>query len=375
MKRLKIYHLCFVVICGLFLAFAFTWHPYVSQATQTTAPELMVQMSEAYLPNSDLSDDYRCFLIDLGLEEDTFVTSFEILPEQQELVHHVILFMATPSNVPQAQALDRSEDGLGWTCFGDAGISGAGGSLAGALGTWVPGVSVSEFPAGTGKLVQAGTQVVMQIHYNLFGAANIQSDQSSVRLALGTPEQELAPIQGMTLIAPVEIRCPGPYPTDTSDLCHRQFATLQVQDSGGTANGLHRICGTSPNLYIERDIGFGDAQETQCDILVRQDGLALGASNHMHLRGKSLKIELNPDTPDARTLLTNQNWNFNQQEGIWFETPVQLSRGDILRLTCVFDNSSSIPGPDGNPIEPRYLIWGEGTTDEMCLGGINWIRQ
>ncbi len=374
MKRLRMDHLCFVVICGLILAFAIAWNPYESQAIQTFQPDLTVQMSEAYLPNDNLNDDYRCFLIDLGLEEDTFVTSFEILPDQQDLVHHVILFLATPNNVPQAQALDRSESGLGWTCFGGSGVEGAGGSLAGSLGTWVPGASAAEFPAGTGKLVRAGSQVVMQVHYNLNGANNIQPDQSSARLALGRPEEDLAPIQGMTLIAPVEIRCPGPYPTDTSDSCHRQFATLQVQDPR-TANSLHQICGTSPNLYIERDIGFGDAQDTQCDILVRQDGLALGASNHMHLRGKSLKIELNPDSPDAQTLLFNENWNFNQQQGIWFETPVELSRGDILRLTCVFDNSSAIPGPDGNPLEPRYLVWGEGTTDEMCLGGINWIRQ
>lgn len=373
MKRLPLYHLCFICICGLILTFAVAWSPY-TQATQSAQPDLVVQMSEAYLPNNNFSDDYRCFLIDLGLKEDTFVTSFEILPEQEDLVHHVILFLATPNNVPQAQSMDRTESGFGWTCFGDPGVDGAGGSLAGSLGTWVPGESGSEFPAGTGKLVQAGTQIIMQVHYNLFGTSSIQPDQSSVRLAFGRPEDNLSPIQGLTLAAPVEIRCPGPYLADTSNRCHREYATHQVQNPR-TANGLHQLCRTSPNLYIERDIGFGDAQDTQCDIFVRQDGLALGASNHMHLRGKSLKIELNPDTPDAQVLLFNENWNFNQQQGIWFEDPIELQRGDILRLTCVFDNSGPIPGPDGQPLEPRYLIWGEGTTDEMCLGGINWIRS
>ena len=58
-----------------------------------------------------------------------------------------------------------------------------------------------------------------------------------------------------------------------------------------------------------------------------------------------------------------------------FDEPVPLTPGDVLRVTCVYDNSGPIPGPDGRPLEPRYLVWGEGTTDEMCLGGVSWVRD
>jgi hypothetical protein len=40
---------------------------------------------------------------------------------------------------------------------------------------------------------------------------------------------------------------------------------------------------------------------------------------------------------------------------------VQAEAGDVLRVTCRHDTALR-RGP------PRYVLWGEGTTDEMCLG-------
>lgn len=341
---------------------------------QGDAPELWVTMPEPYMPNVALKDDYRCFLIDLGLESDVFVTRVEVVAQRRELVHHAILFMASPGEVAQAQGLDRGDSGPGWTCFGGAGTSGGGGTLAGALATWVPGVSQTVFPEGTGKRVRAGTQLVLQLHYNLFGATQVQADQSGVRLTLAPPDSSVRQLREILIFAPVEVRCPGPYPKDTTHPCHRQHALAQLQNPN-LANALHAACGTTPNQYIERDIGFGDAQDTSCDVIVRQAGQALGASNHMHLRGKSIKVELNPGTLGARVLLWNPNWNFNFQQGVWFEQPIPLTPGDVLRVTCVYDNSGPIPSPDGQPLAPRYLVWGEGTTDEMCLGGVTWVQD
>ncbi len=112
-----------------------------------------------------------------------------------------------------------------------------------------------------------------------------------------------------------------------------------------------------------------------CDRALRQSGLALGVSGHMHLRGQSLKIELNPGKPEARILLSIPRWDFNWQGEYWFKEPISMKAGETLRLTCVYDNSGPIPGPDQTPLEPRYLTWGEGTTDEMCLAGVIFIGQ
>src|SRR6185437_8236962 len=40
-----------------------------------------------------------------------------------------------------------------------------------------------------------------------------------------------------------------------------------------------------------------------------------------------------------------------------------------IRVTCRFDNSPGAqPIVKGQRLAPRYVLWGEGTTDEMCLG-------
>ena len=41
---------------------------------------------------------------------------------------------------------------------------------------------------------------------------------------------------------------------------------------------------------------------------------------------------------------------------------------DTIRVTCRFDNGRAAqPVVGGKQLVPRYVLWGEGTTDEMCL--------
>jgi hypothetical protein len=43
--------------------------------------------------------------------------------------------------------------------------------------------------------------------------------------------------------------------------------------------------------------------------------------------------------------------------------------GDRLRIECHWDNTlDNQPIVDGEPLQPVDLNWGEGTTDEMCVG-------
>jgi hypothetical protein len=41
---------------------------------------------------------------------------------------------------------------------------------------------------------------------------------------------------------------------------------------------------------------------------------------------------------------------------------VEANVGDALTVTCRFDPTRVKPY--------RYVLWGEGTTDEMCLGAL-----
>jgi hypothetical protein len=39
-------------------------------------------------------------------------------------------------------------------------------------------------------------------------------------------------------------------------------------------------------------------------------------------------------------------------------------------MQCVWDNSpANQPYVNGEQVQPRTVGWGEGTVDEMCLGG------
>ena len=320
-------------------------------------PDRIITLDPPYNPDSSRSDDYRCFLLDPRLERDNFVTGYRVNPEQATLVHHSLLFVVGPEAVAEAETLDRSEPGPGWTCFGGPGLRDSIGA-AGLLGFWVPGASGSDFPEGTGKLLETGSRIIMQLHYNLAGAQSNGTDASSLELFLADASTELTPIQELPLAAPVEILCPGAYPTDQADICNRDYA-LERSELRVLAEGIHIFCGTHPREYLARSGGDGSSQETSCDQQVFSDAMALGVTGHMHLRGQSVRVELQPGTPQSRVLLHIPDWDFDWQGMYWFQEPVPLERGDTVRLTCTYNNSEAVRGPDGSALPtPLYDLGG-----------------
>ena len=237
----------------------------------------------------------------------------------------------------------------------------------------MPGAGATEFPGGTGKLLEAGSRIIIQIHYNVAQAKDTEPDASRVELSLADPTAKLKPVHDVPLAAPVEILCPGPYPSSPNDPCNREYA-LERSELRVVSNGIHLLCGTRPKDFTSRDVGDGSSQENSCDLQVQEDGIALGVAGHMHLRGRSIEISLNSATLEARTLLHIPDWDFDWQGQYWFQEPIPLRAGETLRVTCIYDNSGPIPGPDGNPIQPRCMTLGEGTTDEMCLGAVSFIE-
>ena len=92
-----------------------------------------------------------------------------------------------------------------------------------------------------------------------------------------------------------------------------------------------------------------------------------GVAGHMHLLGRSIKIEVNPGTPQAKTILDIPVWDFDNQ-GSRPVRPVHLDPFDTVKVTCrhVQWLRDRLPAFEGQA--ERYVVWGEGTTDEMCLG-------
>jgi hypothetical protein len=323
---------------------------------------LKVSMPTAYKPSAPYgtgTDDYRCFVLDPHLKRDAFITGLNILPGQPAVVHHVILFRVPPESVEAAEAKDATDPGEGWTCFGGADLQGVGASLDDApwLGAWAPGGSEQVMAKDVGVPMEKGSRVIMQVHYNLLGGP--RPDISSAELRMAPGSKKLASLETMLMPAPVELPCrPG---HDQSPLCDRTTAVSDVQERfgdevGQTANYLHLLCG---------QVKAGPVQT--CDRKVQQPATIRAAAGHMHLLGRSVKIELNPGTPRARTVLDIPVWDFDNQ-GAKPVKPVKIGPRDTVRVTCRHDQTlrDLLPSFEGQP--ERYVVWGEGTTDEMCLG-------
>jgi hypothetical protein len=332
-----------------------------------------LSMAQPYTPKppAGSTDEYRCFLVDPHFATTSYIVGSEFLPENADVVHHAILFRVAPRDVATAQKLDRETPGDGWTCFGDAGIRNRDLGSSAWIGAWAPGGYERLSDRKIGYEMEPGTQIVMQVHYNLLatGGKATATDKSGVRLRVVDGPADIKPLRTSLLVAPVELPC---LPGETGELCDRERSVLDVwkrfgQEAGATVSGLNLICngGRTPQP--------GDTQ--QCDHRVRQAGVIHAVAGHMHLLGRSIKVELNPGTPQAQVLLDNQNYNFDDQSARPTAAPVAVKPGDTYRVTCTHDAGLRTQLPELRPLKPRYVVWGEGTSDEMCLGVVIWSKE
>jgi hypothetical protein len=332
-----------------------------------------LSMAQPYTPKppAGATDEYRCFLVDPHFATTSYIVGSEFLPENADVVHHAILFRVAPGDVAKAKKLDDESPGDGWTCFGDAGVRSRDLSTSAWIGAWAPGGTERLSDRKVGYQMGPGSQIVMQVHYNLLatGGRATSTDKSGVRLRVVDGPADIQPLQTTLLVAPVELPCP---PGETGDLCDRERSVLDVMkrfgnEGGTTVAGLNLICngGRTPQP--------GNTQ--QCDHKVRQAGVIQAVAGHMHLLGRSIKVELNPGTPQAQVLLDNENYNFDDQSARPMSTPIAVKPGDTYRVTCTHDATLRAQLPQLKPLKPRYVVWGEGTSDEMCLGIVIWSKQ
>jgi mono/diheme cytochrome c family protein len=338
-----------------------------------TAPGTNVTLTAAdsYRPHARIgSDDYHCYLLDPHLTQDEYVTAADVRPQNPDIVHHVILFDASGTNVTDAQKLNAQSGGKGWTCFGGPGLSetqASSDSLSserlGApqwISAWVPGHTTNELPAGTGVLMHAGDLIVMQVHYNLLhDPGQTKVDRPRVVLRL-TPAagSNLTALDTYLLPAPVELPCPAGVknPLCSRDAEYKAEVKEYGQDAAFISIGLLYLC--------HETLAQAQGDTTTCARTVQRPLRIYGVAGHMHLRGVDIRIQLND-----QTLLHIPHWQFQWQDAYYLQQPVDANPGDTLRVTCRFDNSrAKQPVVNGKPMTPRYVLWGEGTTDEMCLG-------
>ena len=346
--------------------------PGAPSASATRAPDVPLRSGERFqsirlpadytpkAPEGTGTDDYRCFLVDPGFETDQLVSGVQIAPQNAAIVHHVIVSKVEPADVPRAEALDAADEGDGWTCFGGAGIAGvSGGNLDKAdwVGAWAPGGGERVMADDIGIPLAEGTHLVVQMHYNLLAGSG--TDRSTVRLRLseaaGSDKQAL---QTMLLPAPVELPCRD---NRSKGLCNRTVAVADLKrrfaEDPATADLLHLLCGP---------IEPGPVQS--CTRPIREEGTIRAVAGHMHLLGRAITVDVNKGTPQAKRVLDIPTWNFDDQGSIPLDDPLDVGPGDTVTVTCTHDQGLRDLLPAFEGTRDRYVAWGEGTTDEMCLG-------
>lgn len=173
------------------------------------------------------------------------------------------------------------------------------------LGGWAPGSAAVEYPQGTGIKLEAGKVLVVQIHYNT--RTTRAPDTTTIKLQFGR-----RPVSNAYLIP----------------LADFQFVV--------PPNAMDFTPANHPKV-IPNSLGF--------------DVKVWGAFPHMHQQGKSIRVE----GPQG-CLIDIPKWDFHWQQQYFFTRPISVKRDEKVTLKCTWNNTTS-----------RYLHWGEGTDDEMCL--------
>ena len=279
-----------------------------------TSPDLTVQM-EAFTNFENSQDLYQCFVIPTGLTEEMFVSGFEVIPGNPEMVHHALVFSDT-SNVP-AQ-LDAADPNPGYTGFG-----GTGSSSSQLIGLWVPGEQPFFYPNNMGAKLLPGSNIILQMHYP--PGTGGQVDQTKVNFDLFSGSVFTREVYFSSVLEHSYSLTDGPLilPPNQVSTFHNQF---QI-----------------PNV----------------DVTV----LAVGP--HMHLLGKTIKSWAVTPTNETIPMFDIPDWDFHYQGFYQFRQPVKLPANSMLYGEASYDNTTSNANQPNSP--PQWVFLGEGTSDEMFL--------
>lgn len=281
------------------------------QATTLDQVDLSLQMPISYTPSGE-PDDYRCFVMEWPYTEDVWVTGYAITPGNLAVVHHAIPFLIPPEDAATYRALDAEDPADGYSCYGSPGGGITALTSSRWLGAWAPGSGAAVTPEGTGIQVEAGSLVVLQMHYYIDGSPG--SDQSSLDLQIETEPQGWADVQ------------PWANPA--------WLAGAGMEIPANSTGVTHTFQYTAENTFAIES-----------------------ALLHQHTLGVSGRLSVVHEDGSESCLLDIPRWDFNWQRAYQLVEPQIVEPGDVITLQCTWDNPTD-----------QDIAWGDGTGDEMCLG-------
>lgn len=292
--------------------------PSFPEGSQIGTPDMVLPMAESYTHGGDMTDQYQVFVLPADPDNDLAIRALEVRPGNRTVSHHAILGLDVTGT---AANLDAQDPEPGYESFGSFGFS----AESNFFGAWVPGALTLEYPPGIGRVVPAGADILLQMHYGPSPIEETDLTEVNVFFAEEPIERE------------VETGIMGPQHLDQSFY----LPANQERTFHGTMN-------------------------------VAADVSLLSVAPHCHLIGVSWEVfATSPNNQDTIPLISIPSWDFNWQGFFTFPTLTQIPSGYTLHGIASYDNTSANPFNPNDP--PQNVTFGEGTTDEMFFVFFDYV--
>lgn len=269
-------------------------------------PDLVVKMDKPFRVYAEGEDIYRDFGFKVNMPEDKWLRAIEYRPSNRKVVHHALIYADATGKWRELDGKDGQPGGKDFP------------GQRRRIGTWGVGSNARVYPDGLSLSMPKGSDIIVQVHFH----------------PTGKPEDEISEI--------------GLYFAD--------------KPSTKTVTEIHLpyYFGITSDI----DIPAGDpSYEVVESFVTPVDVEAFGAFAHAHFLGKEFQMWAELPGGEKQDLLWIKKWNFQWQTLYNFRDRVKLPKGTKVVSRITWDNSSSNPYQQFNPL--RRVKWGEGTTDEM----------
>jgi len=289
-------------------------------------PDLVLTMEEAWRHEGNGRDDYRYFVFPTNFSDDIVIKAVEFRPGNPKIVHHALVFEDTTG---EAAAKDAATPDYGFDGFG----SFAGNDPAGILNQkqypgYVPGQKPILAPDGTGSILTAGADIVVQVHYAPWSVDEF--DQSSLNVFfMETPE------------------------------------VLERETRGHIMVPFQSVIGEQFFILANQKKTFHGKYEVPIDVSL------VTIAPHMHLLGTSWEVWMEKPDGERVNLIKVPEWDFNWQGSYHFDRYIPAPAGSVIHAVASYDNTTDNPENPSDP--PQFVTWGEGTEDEMYYLPIGYV--
>lgn len=281
---------------------------------QLGTPDLVLEPAEDFAVPATGPDIYRCFVIKTDLPRDVYITAIEFRPGNRRVVHHMSTFVDTRG---AGRDRDAADPGPGYTSF-----AGPGFEVSGELGFWNAGCEPTRLPEGVGLALPRGADVILQTHYHPSGKPETDRPRLGIYLARGPVRQ-----------------------------------TLHWNDA---ANNAFRLPAGESNA------------EVKGSWYVLVDVEALAVAPHMHTIGRDMRMSVTFPDGRSRDLIHIPAWDPAWQSTYFFDEPVTIPKGSVVKVVAHYDNSDHPLNPNR---PPKVVRAGYGVDDEMCVGYIAVVKK